>query len=160
LDESALAACLAYVDLNPIRARLAETPETSRFTSAYERIQALKQVQRDVHVEAGPAVPDHAVPDRGPGRERESHSVVPVPADTAAGRGALLSPFELARAVEDPGAVGRAANKGCLPMSFSEYLNLLDWPGRQSRVDTRGTIPRELAPIPERLQIGGEDGWL
>ncbi len=43
LDESALAACLAYVDLNPIRARIAETPETSRFTSVFERIQALEQ---------------------------------------------------------------------------------------------------------------------
>ena len=41
VDEAALAACLAYVDLNPIRAGIAETPETSRFTSVYERIQAL-----------------------------------------------------------------------------------------------------------------------
>ncbi len=37
LDEAALAACLAYVDLNPIRAGMAETPETSDYTS--ERIQ-------------------------------------------------------------------------------------------------------------------------
>ena len=39
LEESAVAACLVYVDLNPIRAGVAPTPETSQFTSVYERIQ-------------------------------------------------------------------------------------------------------------------------
>lgn len=40
LDEKALAACLAYVDLNPIRAGIAATPEASDHTSIQERIQA------------------------------------------------------------------------------------------------------------------------
>lgn len=38
LDEQALLAAMAYVDLNPIRAGIAETPETSDYTSIQERL--------------------------------------------------------------------------------------------------------------------------
>ncbi len=38
LDEQALLSAMAYVDLNPVRAGMAETPETSDYTSIQERL--------------------------------------------------------------------------------------------------------------------------
>jgi REP element-mobilizing transposase RayT len=59
-DESAIAACMVYVDLNLVRAGLAETPEQSDFTSAQERIADLKSADdvstadaKDLRIEHG-----------------------------------------------------------------------------------------------------------
>ena len=38
ISQEALLSCMAYVDLNPIRAQMADTPETSDYTSIQERI--------------------------------------------------------------------------------------------------------------------------
>ncbi|GAC13239.1 transposase [Aliiglaciecola lipolytica] len=43
LDEHAIAACMVYVDLNPIRANIASSPETSEHTSVKRRILDFKK---------------------------------------------------------------------------------------------------------------------
>ncbi|WP_432467581.1 hypothetical protein [Agarivorans sp. Z349TD_8] len=42
LDEAALAAYMAYVDLNPLRAKISRTLETSEFTSVKKRVVAAR----------------------------------------------------------------------------------------------------------------------
>ena len=47
LDEAALISCMAYVDLNPIRACLSESLEDSEFTSIQERLIDNQKKQKD-----------------------------------------------------------------------------------------------------------------
>jgi hypothetical protein len=75
LDEAAVLSCMTYVDLNPIRAGLAETPETSDYTSVQRRIEALQA--GDAKIDAGaeqiaslpPTQPLHLLPFVGSERE-------------------------------------------------------------------------------------------
>jgi len=46
LDETALLSCMAYVDLNPIRAGMCSSLESSDYTSIKQRINQLKSYQR------------------------------------------------------------------------------------------------------------------
>ena len=49
LDEPALLACMAYVDLNPVRAGMAKTPETSDHTSIQKRLSKVQKATQPNH---------------------------------------------------------------------------------------------------------------
>ena len=54
LDEVSLAACMAYVDLNPIRAGMADSPEESEHTSVKVRIEKAEMVKQPNHINQQP----------------------------------------------------------------------------------------------------------
>ncbi len=130
LDLAALLICSMYVDLNVIRAGMASSPEESRHTSIFRRIWGRQHRQTEVNV--GNSNTGHA-PDA---------ALVPICETGEAGN--ATAPWH------------RASDKGFLPMSADDYLSLLDWTGRQRRVDKRGVIPQDFLPILERLRIRGE----
>lgn len=121
LDDAAIAACMVYVDLNPIRAGLAATPEESDFTSIQERIRAW-------HKET----------------DRSSQSgQIPMPEDTAAVPplfSCWLCPIQ-----------SDSQRRGILQMTAAEYFDLADKSGRMLREGKRGAIDPELAPILRRI---------
>lgn len=56
LTEEALLSCMAYVDLNPIHAAMAETPEDSAHTSIKERINPDFDIEKEVQSQQKPEV--------------------------------------------------------------------------------------------------------
>ncbi len=129
LDETAILACAAYVDLNPIRAAMAETIETSDYTSAQQRALEFQQSS------SKPLPPQTVKP--------IARSLCPLSLDESHG--------ELGACVHAAGT--RASDKGFLPMSMADYLALLDWTARLMRSDKPGSTPDCAKPIFERLGI-------
>ena len=148
LDEAAILACSAYVDLNPVRAGVAKTPESSEFTSAYDRIKSKQKKQVGGKLRARKAAARR--------KERQRREWL-CQLSLVGQRVETVSPISKDAKTNAPGQ--RATNKGFLPVRLKAYLKLLDWTGRQIRDDKRGSIPSHLQPIIDRLQING-DVWV
>lgn len=129
LDEAAVLACTAYVDLNPIRAATAETLETSDHTSVQRRVQALQ--------------------------EKSTATVASVDR--------MLSPVEIDELRDALGSRpsrsnSRCSDKGFLNVSSIDYLELLDWTARQSVAGKRGSTPKHIPPLLQRVGLA-TDVW-
>lgn len=128
LDDEAILACSTYVDLNPIRASMAKSIEKSEFTSGKLRFQTA--------------------------------NCTAISAATSAD--SFLSPIELKSAKNEFGpkpskSKKRCSDKGVLPLSALDYLQLLDTTARMHRSDKVGFTPGGLAPLLERLGIEVSD---
>lgn len=142
LDHAAVIACMAYVDLNPIRAAIAETPETSDYTSIQQRIDARQAHQRAAALlappDAQPIVPS-------------LHTAAESTRDAGPEAGLWIAP--IARATAN-------VNRFTPPLiDLDDYLTLVDETGRIVRSGKRGAIPAHLAPILERLNLD-LDAWM
>ena len=123
LDDKAILAAMTYVDLNPIRSVMAETPETSEFTSICERIQEVKKSQSSG---SSKSVPDHLI---------ETTFSLDLPP-------ASLMSFD---------ATGCEPRK--IPFALQDYFELIDWSGRVFHPDKRGVLDENTPPILKRIGL-------
>jgi REP element-mobilizing transposase RayT len=114
LDETALLSCMAYVDLNPIRAGIADNLQESDFTSIQDRIRQIQDKK-----ETCPA------PQLMPFGENTPEETLPV---------------------------------ATLPYALRDYLELVDWTGRDVRAAKKGFIPLAQPKILSRLRLS-EQQW-
>jgi hypothetical protein len=155
LNETAILACAAYVDLNPIRAAIAETIEGRDFTSAQKRCCDLKRKCSVASVSpAGNA---------GENPRSSGLSAIFSPDSEEKGRNGSrhLAPVELRGGASTIGPCAnkqgaRCSNKGFLPMSTADYLSLLDWTARRTKTGKRRSTPKQFAPLFDRLGISAE----
>ena len=129
LDQAAVLACSIYVELNPIRAGISVTPETSRFTSARERIEA-RQAKNTLKSKG---MKDQANQEEFQHKSKKDHWLCPLKSE--------------------------ATRRGFLNVALDDYLELLDWTGRQVVTGKKGSVPTDLAPILTRLEVN-QAYWL
>lgn len=163
VDETGLLACAMYVDLNPVRAAMAATPEQSLHTSVYDRIQsdngtlinaaAFDLVPLGTEA-AGEKISKTPIDELRPQRDTNRRS----PTGRRIRRDAWLAPLALAKDVLalEPQVHGdglRASDKGFLPLNWESYLSLLRWTAHRGNDDAVAQVPPKLAGLLSSLGI-------
>ncbi len=135
-DEGAILACMSYVELNPVRAKVVDRPELSEFTSAYDRIVAKRAKEGMVALEQEDF--------ENPNEERAKAFVK---MDEESKQDEWLHPFE-------------QRDGSMMPeIDLESYLELIDWTGRAIKEGKKGHIPADLAPILDRLDLDQKE-WV
>ncbi|XZE33572.1 transposase [Pirellulaceae bacterium SH501] len=154
LDEESLLACAMYIDLNVLRAGLAETIELSMHTSVYDRIEAAKgAVIESEALNRVPLSKEESIKRRTKKTIEEQRKALkskgPRP---LVPRDAWLAPLTLdpnANSLDPQACTNglRASNKGFLRLNLDEYLQLLRWTAKNKK-----PVPGSQYPIPEELK--------
>mgnify|MGYP001820290429 FL=1 len=134
-SERALLAAMAYVDLNPVRARMAPTPEDSEYTS----------IRRRICGDCGPRE------QRGPVTrmlERGELHHFETPIRPLLGFPDTVHPTD-----------GPLSSTDKLPMREPDYLQLVDFTGRFVVAGKRGHIEASVASILDRLGLSSSE-WV
>ena len=150
LDEQALLSAMAYVDLNPVRAGMAESLEDSAHTSMAARLAELRghafEVVGAPSPESTPAPAVPAKPHMAARRVPPANSPQLLPEQALAALAAApLMPF-------DPTARFALA----IPFALEEYLDLVDTVGRVVHPQKRGAIASHAPALLQRLGMDTE----
>jgi hypothetical protein len=139
LDETALLSCMAYVDLNPVRATMANDLTESDFTSIQQRLF------------------EH-VKDKSVKNDTETALMSRVADQKQLQKYLELDDLPAAELMRFDGS-SHTNIHAALPFTQADYFALVDSTGRMIREDKRGFIPSEIPPIIQRLGIN-PDEWI
>ena len=176
LDEHALLSCMAYVDLNPLRAKLSDTPEASDYTSIQQRLFTLAKRQRKVkrtqaqhqliqriqsqRTQVSQTQPKHDHhQDQDKTQDQNKNKTQDLSQSNPNLRQALKQ-HAMPKATLKPldGSVHTPLENG-IPFALQDYLELIDSTARIIRDDKPGFMNNTLPPILERLGLN-QTTWL